>query len=125
MITAMMSHATALFPASASSSICHQSQSLHVTMCGSHACLPAGIIIASCFSAATKVVVRGKEAPMAMRDLCVGQEVLCFNSGPDMHTPGAPAWCEVKNFVSLRPAATRLLVTCGMVTSHITDRLTD
>jgi hypothetical protein len=70
---------------------------------GDHAVLLACMFCSagiSCFSAATRVVVRGAEQPVAMRDLRVGQAVLCFDSGPDMHAPGAPAWCEVKNFVS-------------------------
>lgn len=36
--------------------------------------------------------------PVAVRDLQVGQHVLCYEGGLDMSTPGSSAWCEVKNF---------------------------
>lgn len=54
----------------------------------------------SCFSGDSKVVTRESSEPVAMRDLRIGEHVLCYEGGPDLMAPQAERWCEVKNFVS-------------------------
>lgn len=37
---------------------------------------------------------------MAIRDVRVGDSVMCFEGGSDLATPGLPRWCTVRSFVS-------------------------
>lgn len=53
-----------------------------------------------CFSSNTRVVIQESPVPVAIRDVEVGQHLLCFDGGDDMLAPGVARWCEVKNFVS-------------------------
>jgi hypothetical protein len=61
---------------------------------------PAG----GCFSANTKVVIQESPVPVPIRDVELGQHLLCFDGGDDMLAPGAARWCELNNFVSLTHA---------------------
>lgn len=67
----------------------------------SASCLHAG----DCFAGNSQVVVQGRpEATVAIRDVRVGDHVMCFEGGSDLLTPGAPRWCQVQGFVSDRAA---------------------
>lgn len=57
-----------------------------------------------CFSSKTRVVIQESPVPVAIRDVEVGQHLLCFDGGDDMLAPGAARWCELNSFVSLTHA---------------------
>jgi len=53
----------------------------------------------SCFSGNSKVVIKEADEPVAIRDLRIGDHVLCVDGGDDLMTPGSGHWCPVMNFV--------------------------
>lgn len=49
----------------------------------------------ACFAGTSLVEVQGQAAPVALKDVRVGDRVRCLNTSPDMLQPTTPAWCEV------------------------------
>jgi hypothetical protein len=72
----------------------------------------AGTTFTTCFSGDSKVVVQGRRDPVAIRDVRVGESVMCFEGGADLSTPGAPRWCTVRSFVSQQLTSSQTAHTC-------------
>lgn len=58
----------------------------------------------SCFSGNSKVVIKEADEPVAIRDLRIGDHVLCVDGGDDLMTPGSGHWCPVMNFARAEEA---------------------